>query len=140
MEDFKNILPEGRNQLTNIFTQPMSALSDDDKLSEFTVNSIVSAQNDLSAYPQLSILRSVKSDSGKSSANPFTLKTHSSDQSSKKKEKLTNSNDNSKFSFVSDSLSQKSYASSEEDLEPETSNSVHEKDLKFKKCCVCIII
>ena len=65
MEDFKNILPEGRNQLTNIFTQPMSALSDDDKLSEFTVNSIVSAQNDLSAYPQLSILRSVKSDSGK---------------------------------------------------------------------------
>lgn len=140
MENLKSINPEIKNHLANTFTGAVSVLSDDDKLSEFSINSMISAQYDLSAYPNLSTLRSVKSDSGKSSANPFTLKSHSSDQSSKKKEKLTNSNDNSKFSFVSDSLSQKTNKSSEEDSEPETSNSVQEKDLKFKKCCVCLIL
>lgn len=136
MEVSDKLLTEAEQQSKKYFSEAVGIKLEDEKLLGYKINPVIYKQQDLLEFPFLSDLKSVKSDC--SSADPFTFKSHSSEHSSKKKEKLTNSNDNSKFSFVTDSESQHSCKSSENEAESTTTEL--DKDIKTKRCCLCVML
>ena len=130
------------------FTSVDVNIDESDQSSIFTLKSEQNYSVDFSEFPHLSKLNQIESDSNQSSQKNNSGDAKSANESIKAMQKFANYQE---FEFVSSSNDSKSKNYEDEDTDnEEDSESVgnsatydkshHEKDIKTKGCCLCLIL